>query len=636
MSGSAPAPTREDPLASPNGPSAPPTLVRRGRGRRRAPRRTRTPLLVAGLVLLVVGLLVLAATAWLGVRGRAATDALVAAQEDLESTRTALGQGDVDAARAHLRSAQQQTDRARSIASDPVFSLAAALPVVGSSAEALRTVSQTADDVTYGPLEDLLTAATLLDPRTLRISGSRFDVDAIERASLPLDDAVQGLKQAQARLAGLDLAGSPQSVQDGVASFASQLDETSNAAQSVAQDVRILPGMLGAHGPRTYFLALQSNNEIRGTGGFFGAFGVIEVDHGQLSIKRLAPSSNVMSTTFDKPPVDFGRGYQQLYGDAPASWTSANLSPHFPYAARLWRQMYDVRKGILADGVIAVDPVTLQYLLDATGPIELPDGRVLGPGDVVPFTENTIYGTIRSDPVRDAYLQLVAKAAFRSILGGGGSPQALLDGLQRAASERRVLVWSSRPAEEAVLARTQLGGVIPRGPRPFAGLAVNNASGNKMDYYLQESLAYAGRSCLADGARATRITVTLTNTAAPGTALPYYVSERADLPKLPNGQARRGDGTYVVDAQVYATQGAVLDAARLDGRPVDVASGREQGKAVFRVPVELHPGATATVTLDLVEPPLPSGVDPSPQTFVTPVVLPSTTTVTPLTCTPRG
>jgi hypothetical protein len=76
----------------------------------------------------------------------------------------------------------------------------------------------------------------------------------------------------------------------------------------------------------------------------------------------------------------------------------------------------------------------------------------------------------------------------------------------------------------------------------------------------------------------------------------------------------------------------MLTGARLDGRRVDVATGTEQGKAVFRLPVHLRPGATRTLTLDLVEPPLAPGADPAPRTFVTPLVLPASTTVGPTAC----
>ena len=47
--------------------------------------------------------------------------------------------------------------------------------------------------------------------------------------------------------------------------------------------LRELPQFLGADGPKRYFIAAQSPAEMRGTGGFLGAYAVLTVDHGRFS-----------------------------------------------------------------------------------------------------------------------------------------------------------------------------------------------------------------------------------------------------------------------------------------------------------------------------------------------------------------
>lgn len=589
-------------------------------GRRRSGGRRTALYLLAGCTVLLV--LAVASAAWLYVRGSSAADALTAAQDDLSATSAALRQGDVPAAEQSLAAAQGNTQRARDLTSDPVFAVAAAVPLLGQTPAAVSTVAETADDLADGALADLVDAGAALDPRTLRSAGNRIDLAAFERAGPPLEQALVGLADAQAQLADLELGFTPARVGRAVDDLTSQLDDTTATTEAALKAVRLLPPMLGADGPRRYFLAIQSNNEARGTGGFLGAYGIIRADDGKVTVEKVAPRSDLDPLVYDKPPLDFGPDYAALYGDEPGTWASANLSPHYPYAAQLWLQMYADRTGDQLDGVITLDPVTMKYLLAVTGPAAMADGRVISADNVVPFTENEVYSVIRNDGKRDLYLQEVGKTVLRRMLSGEGDPQALLDALGHAADDRRLLVYSAVPDEQALLETTSVGGVVPEGPGPFAGLAVINGSGNKLDYYLAQELDYETVRCNADGSSLTRITVTLRNEAPKRGTLPLYVDQRLDLPLGPGGVGVSRGGDHFVYAQVYAAQDAALVKAELDGRPVAVAPGVERGRPVFRVPVAIPAGRAARLTFDVLEPPRPEGVDPTARTFVSPLVKP--------------
>jgi len=66
-----------------------------------------------------------------------------------------------------------------------------------------------------------------------------------------------------------------------------------------------------------------------------------------------------------------------------------NLSPDFPTAAALFAKMYTGRTGTAVDGVVAIDPVALSYLLEGTGPVDVGDGVVLTSDTVVPVLLST-------------------------------------------------------------------------------------------------------------------------------------------------------------------------------------------------------------------------------------------------------
>ena len=52
------------------------------------------------------------------------------------------------------------------------------------------------------------------------------------------------------------------------------------------------------------------------------------------------------------------------------------------------------------DGVVAIDPVALSYVLGAVGPVTMPDGEVVTKDNVVELTESTAYSPFSYRPNR--------------------------------------------------------------------------------------------------------------------------------------------------------------------------------------------------------------------------------------------
>ena len=158
--------------------------------------------------------------------------------------------------------------------------------------------------------------------------------------------------------------------------------------------------------------------------------------------------------------------------------------------------MWAQQSGMKVDGVIAIDPVALSYILGAVGPVTMPDGETVTKDNVVELTESTVYVRFPTDQTaRKQYLQDVASEVVKKMTGPVKSPRQLLDALGKAVSEGRIAVWSSSPAEQQLLEETPLAHVIPDDPAPYAGVVINNLGGNKLDYYLTRQDRVLGR-CL--------------------------------------------------------------------------------------------------------------------------------------------
>jgi hypothetical protein len=293
--------------------------------------------------------------------------------------------------------------------------------------------------------------------------------------------------------------------------------------------------MMGADGPRSYFIGFQTNAEARGTAGFLGGFGILRFDDGTPTVEKLGQNN-----ALDKPfaPIDLGPDFAAQWGvnEPTTDWKNSNLSPHFPYAAQIWKSMWAQQSGTDVDGAIAIDPVALSYILGAVGPVTMPDGETITQDNVVELTESTAYTRFAADnDARKQYLQDVASEVVKKITGRVQSPRQLLEALGKAVSEGRIAVWSSSPTEQQALEETALAHVVPDDPAPYAAFVVNNLGGNKLDYYLSRHIEYSAGPCDAT-TRKSIVTVRLTNKAS-ADGLPDYVARTSNtLPfEVPKG-----------------------------------------------------------------------------------------------------
>lgn len=173
--------------------------------------------------------------------------------------------------------------------------------------------------------------------------------------------------------------------------------------------------------------------------------------------------------------------------------------------------MWQKNSGEKIDGAVAIDPTAIGYLLEVTGPARLSDGQLISSDNVAALTQKTLYQRYPDTDQRKAYLLDIASDISEKLISAHGSSQLIRAG-QKAASQRRLLVWSADESIESTLRRTDLSGTVEPGSRPFAGFTTTNATGGKLDYYLQRSMTYSRTGCAT---ATTTSTFRLTNAAPP-------------------------------------------------------------------------------------------------------------------------
>lgn len=294
------------------------------------------------------------------------------------------------------------------------------------------------------------------------------------------------------------------------------LSRVPRAAEGVHRATALLPvldELLGGETPRRYLFVAQNPAELRGTGGFIGAYSVLRIDQGRFSFGRFSqiqdlptfPASEVMP-----PSAEFAARYNH-HGGA-GFWHNINMTPDFPTAARAMETLYARGTGQQLDGVIAVDPFALQALLAVAGPVDVPGFGTVGPDNVVDVVSNRAHAEIRDSEARKSLLGAVAIGAFTGFVRADGprrplqTAQTLIDVLRG----RHLLLHSTDPPVQAALLRAGVAGALTRTAGDFAAVIANAGSAAKLDYYIERRVTYAVQ-LQPDGSAIARLEATFTN-----------------------------------------------------------------------------------------------------------------------------
>ncbi|MEU4365960.1 DUF4012 domain-containing protein [Micromonospora chersina] len=577
---------------------------RQRRSRRRSRARVRRVLLV-GLVVVSV---LLAAGGWVGFRGWQARAHLLNAAGLAQELSTQVVGGDVARAQRTLAALQEQAAAARGATGDPAWWLGQQAPYAGDDLAAVRQIAVAVDDLARLAFPTLLR----LDLASLVPKEGKLDLGRLRGASAELSVADRAVRRNGERLRAVstdDLVGQ---VRDAVAGLRTELDRLGELTAAADQGARLLPALLGADGPRSYLLVSQNPAELRATGGMFGAHAVLRAEGGRIRMSGQASAGSLRS--FD-PPLPVSEEMRRLWKDLPGTFPAdVNLSPDFPTAAALYREMVRRRTGTAVDGVLAVDPLVLSYLLGVLGPVTVPGRPSLAGSSVVRTLLSDTYRTL-DNKAQDAYFAQAASAVFDALFTRAVNPRDLLTVFNRSITERRILFWSVHPTEQRVLGDSQLAGKLrEKDTVPAVGVFLNDGSGAKLGYYLRFSATVTVGDCQPDGRRELRLRVTVHSTAP-----------KSGLAESVTGLALSGDPyTARTFVSVYSPTGGAVLGGRLDGRDTAMGSGTAGSRQVTVANVEVKPGRTRTLDVTLLTGTTSAG---TAELVLTPTVTPWTTQV---------
>ncbi|MDQ1520006.1 MAG: hypothetical protein QOI55_1079 [Actinomycetota bacterium] len=476
-----------------------------------------------------------------------------------------------------LRAAHRDFSSARSQVRSPLMVPLRVLPFLGRQVRSVDAMTGAAADV--------------VDAGVNAIDASRSELRRVKPHGHQRVLIVQTLARiatdAHRRIAGVDLGPSDALIgplKDARQRFARELSKLEDATNRSATASRGMAQFL--RGPSTYLVFAANNNEMRVGSGTFLSVGVLTVRDGSFDLGEMTPTVD-----YALPPGavtltgDFAKRWGWL--EPNQEWRNLASSPIFPTQAALASKMWSALGKPPIDGALALDPVALRSLIQATHPVTI-EGKQYGADNVLQEIYLNQYNGIIGIPqneVRRDRLSEIARAAIRNLQGDFQTVD-LVDSLRYAADGRHILGWSRLPAQQAGWSAAGIAGTV--GPSSLL-LGVHNRGGNKLDQFLDLS-AHLGTKRDAQGTAVT-IAIGLHNAAPPG--LPQYVT--GPYPNAVGSREGLYQGLLVAELPRLARTMYITGA---DGKRLPlVAVGRDQGSWVVAAYVEAARGTTARATV---------------------------------------
>ena len=460
---------------------------------------------VLGGIAIAVVLLLAALAALVVFRYLPAVDEARALRSDLETMVDRVQEAGfdidrvtVDALDADLRAARTRFDHLEDlVAHDPLVAIARVLPPTAANVEGADRLVEAGGHLLDAVGEGLAIGRDFVEVRETAGPDAGADsalarlVGLMVRSRDAAASAAGSVADARRALAATPdgLIGPLESMRDAMSTrverYAPLLDTYLAASDRV-------PSILGWDGPRRYLILTQDPAELRPTGGFIGSYGTISFDHGAITEHRfqdVAPLDVPWDYPRIEPPQELS---DYLLGPSqPWQFADANWSPDYPTSARDALRLYTNESGDDAiDGVLAITTYTIDELLKATGPVDVPEyDATISSGE----TTLKVLQLTRSAPRgedRKAFLSAFADRLFTALFTlPPDSWGELLASADRMRDSRLLLAWFADPADQAFAVEAGVDGAVRQDPGDYLfPVEANVTPASKLSAWTSRSL----------------------------------------------------------------------------------------------------------------------------------------------------
>ena len=479
-----------------------------------APRRRRWP-----WILLVVGVVLLAGAAWLGLGIKSAASDIKAnasaAENELVSAREAIASSNVTEARQHVAAAKADVADARQSSESLPVRVTAHLPVAGDAVADVDHLINAADSV-VAATDGIVTLYSHVSAKggatAPLFSDGQVHLDRLPTVEADITAINATLGKAQGQLDQV------QATLPGTAPIAEARDSAAAAIAPISASLKrasavlpLVPEALGATQPVSYLLAITNQGEMRASGGAPLSVALITFDKGKFSV----PFKGQMTKFPELVDVHTWKGapgspWTDAAGNRTGRFTAANLHPDFHSAGWDLKGAWESAGKPAIAGVFTIDISAVANILDKTGPIDSPDfGQITGDNIAQKLLVDA-YRQFSTDQVARQEANQVVFDQLITRVTNGDALLEVLQGLAESAPGRHFQAYFSDPALETQMKALGVDGSLgtPAGDR--VAVFNSNANASKVDVFLQRTVK-VNATVNADGSASVKQTIDMQN-----------------------------------------------------------------------------------------------------------------------------
>jgi len=550
------------------------------------PRKRRVwPWIVLVIFLLLIAIVVVGGV--FAIQALKVKDDLQAAKGKISAVVPLMKKGDTAGVEALSKQVLKLTSDADKIVAGPLWDIASIVPGVGANVVAVSETTKATHILVRDALPLASSLLPLADPANFKVEGGGINLAPFREAEPKLPQLSAIFDNAKTHIDRIDMKAIHPYIKSNISQIVDIVDTAAPTLSFAQENLPVLLSTLGADGPRNYALLFQNNAEIRATGGNPGAGAVLTVDNGKVTMRQDQAALNFVllgpKGRFPQHLADPAE--EKLFeGDTWAHSQNYTRTPDFADTAHLVGGLWNQTVGGRLDGVISIDPITLSYMLQVAGPVQVPD-------ETTPVTADNAVKLLLSDTyerfgakgeLADLYFAKVSAAVFTKVMSGGWDPLKMVEQLQKATREQRVYAWFADEKQQAMATQLGIDGKITTDNKTVTqtGIYLNDSSHSKLEYYLSSKIMV---TCSAEK-RTVTTTIELHN-AVPRADLSHYTLGAR------NGRWGQPRTTMMLDVVGIALPGGKLvgsspeKGARKDQERSGLYKGREAKSMLVNVPM---------------------------------------------------
>jgi len=262
----------------------------------------------------------------------------------------------------------------------------------------------------------------------------------------------------------------------------------------------VLPEIVGVGGRKTYLVLFQNNLELRPTGGFIAAFGIVSLENGKLvnfEVHDIYEADNQLKGQVE-PPAKI----KTILGEQVWYFRDSNLDPEFSSSAEKALWFLDKEMNVSANGVIAVNLKLVGKTLNILGEIKAPDYADEISADnllqkVIQYSETT---NLDKGLNKQEFLVSLIKAVYNQAQKAESKEVVGLEGVVFSLLENKeILFYSSDENTEAQIADLGWDGNFRQYQNKVEGYSIYNdyfsineanMGINKVNYFMDRTIGH--------------------------------------------------------------------------------------------------------------------------------------------------